>query len=115
MYPILLKPTTKNYIWGGTRLKSEFSIESEDAIVAEAWMLSCNPAGTSTIMNGPLAGMTLADALFSELENTLGRNNAFSTFFPILIKFIDARSDLSIQVHPGNGYALENEGGFGKT
>lgn len=115
MYPMQLRPATKDYSWGGDRLRNEFSIRSEDAVIAEAWMLSCNPAGASTIMNGPLAGMTLAEALFSEVEKTLGTNNVFSTFFPILIKLIDARSDLSIQVHPKNGYALENEGGFGKT
>lgn len=115
MYPLKLKPATKDYIWGGDRLRHEYGVDSPDSIVAEAWMLSCNVNGASTIMNGPLAGTTLADALFSEVEKALGVNNSFAVYFPILIKFIDAKADLSIQVHPGNGYALENEGEFGKT
>lgn len=115
MVPILLKPATKNYFWGGSRLKSDFSIESDDAIVAEAWMLSCHPDGNSMIMNGPHAGMTLADALLLEPENVLGENNASMPNFPILIKLIDTVSDLSIQVHPGDEYAFDKEGVFGKT
>lgn len=115
MYPLKLKPATKDYIWGGDRLKHEYGVDSPDSIVAEAWMLSCNANGASTIMNGPLAGITLADALFSDVEKALGENNSFAVYFPILIKLIDAKDDLSVQVHPRNGYALENEGGFGKT
>ena len=115
MYPFQLKPATKDYIWGGDRLKHEYGIDSREAVVAEAWMLSCNGSGASTIKNGPLAGTTLADALFADVQKALGINNPFAVYFPILIKFIDAKDDLSIQVHPGNGYALENEGEFGKT
>lgn len=115
MYPVLLRPATKNYFWGGSRLKSDFSIESDDAILAEAWMLSCHPDGNSTIMNGPRKGMTLADALLAEPENVLGQNNASLPNFPILIKLIDTACDLSIQVHPDDLYALDKEGVFGKT
>jgi len=115
MYPIKLKPATKNYMWGGDRLKSEYGVTSEDEIVAEAWMLSCNPAGASTIMNGPLAGKTLAEVLFGEADRVLGSNNSLSAFFPVLIKLLDAKRSLSVQVHPSNSYALENDGKFGKT
>ena len=115
MYPFKLKPATKDYIWGGDRLKNEYGIQSKDSIVAEAWMLSCNAAGASTIVSGPLAGQTLASALFSEIDKVLGENNSLSVYFPILIKFIDARQDLSIQVHPDNCYAMEHELEFGKT
>ncbi|MEI8200642.1 MAG: type I phosphomannose isomerase catalytic subunit [Eubacteriales bacterium] len=115
MYPFKLKPAVKDYMWGGDRLKHEYGIESPDSIIAEAWMLSCNANGASTIMNGSLAGKSLADALFSDVEKALGINNSFAVYFPVLIKFIDARDDLSIQVHPSNGYAWENEGEFGKT
>jgi len=115
MVPLLLRPATKNYFWGGSRLKSDFSIESDDAILAEAWMLSCHPDGNSTIMNGPLKGMALADALLAESENVLGQNNATLPNFPILIKLIDTASDLSIQVHPDDVYATDKEGVFGKT
>jgi len=115
MYPFKLKPATKDYIWGGSRLRDEYGVHSQDEVIAEAWMLSCNAAGASAISTGPLAGKTLADALFSDVEEALGENNSFAVYFPILIKFIDAKQDLSIQVHPKNGYALEHEGEFGKT
>lgn len=115
MYPVLLRPATKNYMWGGKRLKNEFSVESDDDIVAEAWMLSCHPDGSSTIANGPLAGMTLADAINAEPDNILGRNNASVPDFPILIKLIDAQNDLSVQVHPGDVHALEKPGVFAKS
>lgn len=115
MYPCKLKPALKDYIWGGNRLVSEYGIESRESIVAEAWMLSCNGAGASTIIGGPLDGLTLTEALFAEIEKTLGSRNPFSVYFPILIKFLDAKNDLSVQVHPSNGYALDHEGEFGKT
>jgi len=115
MYPFKLKPATKDYIWGGSRLREEYGVHSQDEVIAEAWMLSCNAAGASTISTGPLAGRTLAGALFCDVEEALGENNSFAVYFPILIKFIDAKDDLSIQVHPKNGYALEHEGEFGKT
>lgn len=115
MYPFKLKPATKAYIWGGDRLRNEYGVQSQDSIVAEAWMLSCNAAGASTISSGPLAGQTLGQALFSEIDKVLGENNSLSVYFPILIKFIDAKQNLSIQVHPDNCYALEHELVFGKT
>jgi len=115
MYPLKLKPATKDYIWGGDRLKHEYGVDSPDSIIAEAWMLSCNIRGASTIMNGPLAGTTLYDALFYDVEKALGEDNTFDDYFPVLIKFIDAKEDLSIQVHPGNAYAIEKDGEYGKT
>ena len=83
--------------------------------MAEAWMLSCNAAGESVISEGPLRGKTLCQALFRDVEGVLGVKNPISTYFPILIKFIDARQALSIQVHPPDGYALDHDGSFGKT
>jgi len=115
MYPVKLKPATKDYIWGGERLRLEYGVSSPKPVIAEAWMLSCNEAGASTIINGALAGKTLADALLSNTRETLGTNNADTDVFPILIKLIDAKEDLSIQVHPDNGYALAHGGDLGKT
>lgn len=54
MYPLLLKPTIKDYIWGGTRLKKEFGFKTDKKIAAEAWELSCNKDGDSFVINGPL-------------------------------------------------------------
>lgn len=115
MYPLKLQPVVKDYLWGGNRLKTDFSIESESKIIAEAWTLSCNRAGESVILNGPLAGKTLSEALFSNADHALGQNNLISTYFPLLIKLIDAKEPLSVQVHPEDGYALAVEGEFGKT
>ena len=115
MYPFILLPDVKDYMWGGNRLRTEFGIKSDSDTIAEAWMLSCNPAGASTITNGAYTGQTLAEVLFSQLDGIGGSKNPMGTYFPLLIKLIDAKKDLSIQVHPKDGYALEHEGGLGKT
>lgn len=115
MFPVLLKPAIKNYFWGGTRLRSDYSLDSDDTVLAEAWMLSCHPDGPSIIRNGPHHGKTLAEALLFEPRSVLGSNNSTSPDFPILIKLIDTAGDLSIQVHPDEDYALDKEGVFAKT
>lgn len=115
MYPLKLKPAIKDYIWGGERLKHEFGILSDSPTVAEAWMLSCNAAGASTILDGPLAGKKLDEAIFAGTREVLGENNSLSEYFPVLIKFLDVKKDLSIQVHPDDEYAGLHEGGLGKT
>ncbi len=106
-YPLLLRPVTKDYLWGGERLKKEYSFLSDSDKIAEAWMLSCHKAGTNVIANGEFAGKRLDEVLsvWNELDDT----------FPILIKLIDAKDKLSVQVHPNDTYALENEGELGKT
>lgn len=113
-YPLLLKPAVKDYLWGGTRLKTEFGYEG-GGIVAEAWVLSCHKDGPSVIQNGALAGKTLNDAISLWGESAIGEKAAGFPYFPILIKLIDARDRLSVQVHPDNEYALRVEGEFGKT
>ena len=110
-----LTPPTKDYIWGGTRLSKEFGILSFEDRQAEAWMLSCHEAGQCVIENGDFAGRTLSDVLANEGKNYLGTNCARFKDFPILIKLIDALDNLSVQVHPDDEYALENEGEYGKT
>lgn len=103
---LFLKPVLKDYIWGGERLKEDYGFESEYETVAESWMLSCHKDGTNTIAFGEYKGETL--------ENVL-KKWGYAEKFPILIKFIDAKEALSVQVHPDNDYALKNEGEFGKT
>ena len=105
-YPLLLKPVIKDYIWGGTRLKTEFGFKTDKDIAAEGWMLSCHKDGTNTVLNGVYEGKPLDEVL---------KLWGLKDKFPILIKLIDAKDRLSVQVHPDNKYALENEGEFGKT
>ncbi|MBR2520319.1 MAG: mannose-6-phosphate isomerase [Selenomonadaceae bacterium] len=108
-----LKPACKDYVWGGRRLVDEFGIDGGE-ICAEAWMLSAHPDGVSTIVNGSFAGQTLADALKNHAE-FLGTNCRRFGEFPILIKFIDAKENLSVQVHPSDDYALAHENQLGKN
>ena len=61
MYPLLLKPAVKDYLWGGTRLKTEYKYETDKDIAAEAWVLSCHKDGADTVTNGDLAGKTLSE------------------------------------------------------
>ena len=105
-YPLLLKPVIKDYIWGGTRLKTEFGFKTDKDIAAEGWMLSCHKDGTNTVLNGVYEGKPLDEVL---------KLRGLKDKFPILIKLIDAKDRLSVQVRPDNKYALENEGEFGKT
>lgn len=110
-----LKPSCKDYLWGGTRLKEEYGKEYEGDVLAETWELSCHPDGPSYIMNGAYRGKTLQEYIDEEGKEVLGTHCRRFRDFPILTKFIDARDNLSIQVHPDNGYALKNEGQYGKT
>ena len=115
MYPLLLKAPIKDYIWGGTRLKTEFGFETEKEIAAEGWMLSCHKDGTNTVLNGEFAGKILTEVLDIWGKEALGKNAERFTYFPLLIKLIDAKDKLSVQVHPDDSYALKNEGEYGKT
>ncbi|MBR5012001.1 MAG: class I mannose-6-phosphate isomerase, partial [Clostridia bacterium] len=113
-YPLLLTPAFKDYIWGGYNLKQNYYPTSPFDKTAEAWVLSAHKDGESAVTNGELVGKTLAEAIEC-FDKPLGVNSERFPFFPILIKMIDAEDNLSVQVHPDDKYALENEGGFGKT
>lgn len=110
-----LKPSCKDYLWGGTKLRTEFGIKSDKEPLAESWELSCHPDGPSYIANGEAAGKTLQEYIEAHGKEILGTDCESFEQFPVLIKFIDAKKDLSIQVHPDNTYALKNEGQYGKT
>lgn len=114
-YPLLLTPPVKDYIWGGQRLKTEFGFETDAAIAAEAWMLSCHKDGMSVVENGDMAGKTLGEVLEEWGREALGEKAAAFPYFPLLIKLIDANDRLSVQVHPDDAYAMRVEGEFGKT
>ena len=105
-----LTPSCKDYLWGGSRLRTDFGIKSDLEPLAEAWVLSCHPDGPSYLPDGT----TLADYVAAHPE-ALGTDCAKFEQFPVLTKFIDASKNLSIQVHPSNDYALKNEHQYGKT
>ena len=115
MYPLKLISPLKDYIWGGTKLKTEFNINTDKEIVAESWELSCHKDGESIIENGEYAGLTLSDYINKEGLNVIGTNFNGEKSFPILIKLIDAKDNLSLQVHPDDSYAQKNEDEPGKT
>ncbi len=110
-----LKPACKDYLWGGHRLVEEYGKEYDGAVLAETWELSCHPDGPSVIAEGAYAGKTLQQYLDEAGREVLGENCRRFRDFPILTKLIDAKDNLSIQVHPDNRYALQNEGQYGKT
>lgn len=111
-----LKPVLKDYLWGGERLKKDFGFESDLEKVAEGWMLSCHKDGKNLIDGGEFNGQALDD-IIERLgkENIVGTRSLDFPYFPVLIKLIDAKDNLSIQVHPDNEYAQRVEGEFGKT
>ena len=108
--PLLkLLPSVKDYLWGGNRLVEEYHKETTGDVLSESWELSCHPDGPSRIANGRYAGRTLSEYIKEEGKHVLGTNCSRFENFPILIKFIDAKDNLSIQVHPDNTYALAAE------
>lgn len=115
MEPIKLIPASKDYIWGGNLLKTMYNKTSDKDIIAESWELSCHKDGESVISNGKYAGKTLTEYIKSEGREILGSRSKRFNDFPIMIKLIDAKNDLSLQVHPDDSYAKQYEVGFGKT
>lgn len=110
-----LAPCLKEIIWGGTNLITKYGIETDLKNVAEAWVLSAHKGNESTILNGEFKGLNLSEAVDKMGKECLGTNGGAFTYFPILIKLIDARDKLSVQVHPDDEFALKNEGEYGKT
>mgnify|MGYP001462381068 CR=1 FL=1 len=109
-----LNAPCKDYIWGGNRLREEYGKVSDADKIAESWELSCHKDGQSVIANGKDKGKTLSEYV-AENKNALGTACDRFEYFPILIKLIDAKDNLSVQVHPDNDYAMRVEGEYGKT
>lgn len=105
---IELVPVFKEKIWGGRKLETEFGYEIPAGPVGECWAISAHPAGDDEIASGEYAGRTLS-WLWDEHRELFG--NCEGDRFPLLVKIIDAKDDLSIQVHPDNDYAAEHEDG----
>lgn len=113
--PFLLQPAGKDYLWGGSRLKDDFAKNIDMTPLAETWECSTHPDGPSMIASGRFAGKRLTDVL-RLCPDYLGTHPASGNELPILIKFIDAKQDLSVQVHPDDAYARIHENGqSGKT
>ncbi|MDB8711096.1 type I phosphomannose isomerase catalytic subunit [Mediterraneibacter gnavus] len=110
-----LRPSCKDYLWGGQKLITDFHKKYEGKVLAETWELSCHKDGASYIADGEYAEKSLEEYILMRGKKVLGEYAEKFRQFPILIKFIDAAQDLSIQVHPDDKFALENEQQYGKT
>lgn len=109
-----MKAPIKDYIWGGTKLRELFGKESSLHCLAESWELSCHPDGESIVCGGEADGIRLSE-LIAKHPEILGRNCERFSGFPVLVKLIDAKDDLSVQVHPNDEYAHKYENDNGKT
>lgn len=111
--PIFLNPVFTHNIWGGSRLRKEFGYPVEGNDIGECWGIAAHPNGDAAVADGRFAGMKLSE-LWKKQPQLFG--NVDYDRFPLLIKIIDAKNDLSIQVHPDDAYAMQHENGsFGKT
>lgn len=112
--PMLIKPCYKEYLWGGTKLKTRFGKWDAPNITAESWELSCHTDGRCTIQGGRFAGKTVQELGDIDRAAFWGKD-CLKGAFPILVKLIDAKKDLSIQVHPSDETALSEQGEHGKA
>ncbi len=117
LYPLKFNPILKPMIWGGSDIAPFKNIATEHDNIGESWEISGVEGNVSVVSDGELAGKSL-EALLSEAKEQLVGNKVYKKFgntFPLLIKFIDAKSDLSIQVHPDDKLGMERHNSFGKT
>lgn len=112
-YPLLFEPVYKDYIWGGHRIPEIYDRNTDQEICAESWEIADRPEGMSVVKNGSLAGKTLEELVKSMGRGLLG-TSCRTNGFPLLIKIIDAKKRLSVQVHP-NDETAARYGGEAKT
>lgn len=112
---VKLSPAYKDYLWGGTKLRDVYNKQCDYETIAESWELSAHPAGTSIIASGRHKGLPFNRYLEVIGKEVLGWKCAHFQTFPILIKFIDAKQNLSVQVHPDDDYAMIHENEYGKN
>lgn len=118
LYPLKFKTIFKDKIWGGEKIKTFLGKDySPLPNCGETWEISGVNSDVSVIANGPLHGISLANLLSDEKANLVGKKvyERFGNEFPLLVKFIDANDDLSIQVHPDDELAKKRHNSFGKT
>lgn len=117
LYPLKFEPILKSIIWGGSQISKFKNLDSEEDGIGESWEISAVEENVSVVKDGPLAGKPL-DTLINEAKGELVGKKVYEKYgdkFPLLIKFIDAQDDLSIQVHPDDELAEKRHNSFGKT
>lgn len=117
LYPLLFEPNLHSVVWGGNQLKPFKGLEPSDEPIGESWEVSAVPTSTSIISNGVYAGKDLVSVITENPDAILGKkvNEKYNGKLPLLVKFIDAKRDLSIQVHPNDEMAMREHGKMGKS
>jgi mannose-6-phosphate isomerase len=117
LYPLVFEPILQDRIWGGTKLKTDLGKNIPTQTTGESWELSTVQDNVSVVKQGEYAGKPLTDLLEQFPNEVLGTkvHEQFGTQFPLLFKFLDAKEDLSIQVHPNDELAKKRHNSFGKT
>ena len=117
LYPFLFQPNLHTVVWGGNQLKPYKGLEPSDEPIGESWEVSAVPGSTSIIANGEWQGRDLVSLINEYPNDILGKavNEKYHGKLPLLVKFIDARKDLSIQVHPNDEMAMREHRKMGKS
>jgi len=117
IYPLKFKPIFKEKIWGGSKLRSILNKKTDCDNIGESWEISDVEGNSTIITNGPFKGSTLNWLLTKLGSDLIGNKNyrSYKNQFPLLVKFIDAKEDLSIQLHPNDKLAKQRHNSFGKT
>ena len=117
LYPFKFQPILKDKIWGGQKLQKILKKPTSSVEAGESWEISDVEGDTSIVSNGTMAGTSLKSLMELHTTELLGHKNfqQFGTKFPLLIKFIDAKLDLSVQLHPNDALAKARHNSFGKT
>lgn len=117
LYPFLFEPNLHSVVWGGNQLRPYKGLAPSDEPIGESWEVSAVPTSTSIISNGELKGKDLISAINEQPDAILGKavNKKYEGKLPLLVKFIDAKRDLSIQVHPNDEMAMREHGKMGKS
>ena len=117
LYPLLFEPNLHSVVWGGNQLRPYKGLEPSDEPIGESWEVSAVPTSTSIVSNGEYAGKDLITVINEQPDAILGKkvNEKYNGKLPLLVKFIDAKRDLSIQVHPNDEMAMREHGKMGKS
>ena len=112
LQPLFLKPAFQEYLWGGSTLREVFGYDIPSDVTAECWGISAHQNGMSVVMNGEYQGKSLKELWENHRELF---NNQPGEVFPLLAKILDAKKDLSVQIHPDDAYGKDQDGELGKT
>ena len=117
LYPMLFEPNLHTVVWGGSQLRPYKGMAPSDEPIGESWEVSAVPTSMSVVSNGLWKGLDLGFVLKEMPESILGKavNRKYHSQLPLLVKFIDAKKDLSIQVHPNDEMAMREHGKMGKS